>query len=62
MISLMYLAMNPNITAEQFKEIAEAYVERRCRMLDEVSKNLEDLPLEAQLEYLNRVLPLVFAW
>lgn len=62
MISLVCMAMNPNLSAEQFKKLSQEYTEARARIFDQAFAAAEKLPAEARIEYLGHVLSLMACW
>jgi len=62
MMSLVYLAMNPNLTAEQFTRLAQEQMQAKTRCYEQVAANLEDMSAENAVAYLQAVLPILMSW
>ena len=62
MMSLFYLAMNPNITAEQFVRLAEEQMQAKSRCYEQVAASLDDMSPENAVAYLQAVLPILMSW
>jgi hypothetical protein len=62
MSSLFYMAMNPNLTAEQFKELSEKHIEAQKKCYLQISEAMDRMPSEQATQFLMSVLPLMIGW
>lgn len=62
MMSLFYLAMNPNLTAEQFSRLAEEQMQAKARCYEQVAASLDDMSPENAVAYLQAILPILMSW
>lgn len=64
MMSLMCMALNPNLNAQQFQGLAEQHVKAQERALETVRSGFKELTEEygpeVGMQYLVQVMPFVF--
>lgn len=58
-MSLMGLAMNPNLSKEQFEELSAEMLARHQQAVDNMMEAANRLPLEQRLEFLLAVSPVI---
>lgn len=61
--SLMYLAMNPNLTTEQVLEHSRRLIESRRKLLEDTLDRIEqaDVAPAVKLEMLTKLMPILLA-
>lgn len=62
MMTLTALALNPNLTLEQFKQLAQEHTEAKVRCLEQVAEALKGMTAECAVAYLQAILPILLSW
>ena len=56
---LMYLALNPNLTAAEHLEASRRIIEGHAALVQQALANAKQLPANSRLQYLIAVMPLI---
>jgi hypothetical protein len=62
MMTLVALALNPNLTEEQFKRFAEEYTAAKVRCWEKAAAELKGMDPECAVAYLQFILPILLSW
>lgn len=62
MIALAYLAINPNISAQEFSRLAEKYAESKKRQLQMLEELIEKTPDDEKAEVTSAFIRILMAY